>query len=151
MRGKTCGRSKARKRDLWVDRGDAVGHLSDRGNEGRQAGGNVNRRLEQPGHRRCRARAGAARLRRGHLALDVSVQAAIVELIRRLQAERGLSLLFITHNLPLVRSIADDVVMHEGAICEQGTVSEVLQAPKDRYTAQLRADAPKMTVAVGDG
>ena len=137
MRGKTCGRSKARKRDLWVDRGDAVGHLSDRGNEGRQAGDH------------CRAR--AARLRRGHLALGVSVQAAIVELIRRLQAERGLSLLFITHNLLLVRSIADDVVMHEGAICEQGAVSEVLQAPKDRYTAQLLADAPKMTVAVGDG
>ena len=53
--------------------------------------------------------------------------------------------------LPLVRSIADDVVMYEGAICEQGAVSEVLQAPEDPYTAQLLADAPKMTVAVGDG
>ncbi len=85
-------------------------------------------------------------------ALDVSVQAAIVELLRRLQAERGLSLLFITHNLPLVRSIAGDVVvMHDGKICERGSVSGVLEAPKDAYTVQLLADAPKMAAAVGDG
>jgi peptide/nickel transport system ATP-binding protein len=85
-------------------------------------------------------------------ALDVSVQAAIVELLRRLQAERGLSLLFITHNLPLVRSIADDVVvMHEGRICERGAVSDVLLAPKDPYTAQLLSDAPTMTVGADGG
>ncbi len=85
-------------------------------------------------------------------ALDVSVQAAIVELLRSLQAERGLSMIFITHNLPLVRSIADQVVvMNNGRICERGTVSEVLEAPKDAYTAQLLADVPKMTVAVEEG
>ena len=85
-------------------------------------------------------------------ALDVSVQAAIVELLRRLQAERGLSLLFITHNLPLVRSVADDVVvMHDGKICERGGVSDVLEAPKDAYNVQLLTGAPKMAVAVGDG
>jgi peptide/nickel transport system ATP-binding protein len=83
-------------------------------------------------------------------ALDVSVQAAIAELLRRLQAERGLSLLFITHNLPLVRSVADHVaVMNAGRICEQGTVSEVLQAPKDPYTVQLLTDAPRIAVAAG--
>ena len=60
----------------------------------------------------------------------MSVQAAIVELLLRLQAERGLSLLFITHNLPLVRSIADDVtVISAGEICERGPVSQVLSAP----------------------
>jgi peptide/nickel transport system ATP-binding protein len=81
-------------------------------------------------------------------ALDVSVQAAIAELLRRLQAERGLSLLFITHNLPLVRSVADDVaVMNKGRICEHGPVGEVLAAPRDPYTVQLLADAPKMTAA----
>jgi len=85
-------------------------------------------------------------------ALDVSVQAAIVELLRRLQAERGLSMIFITHNLPLVRSIADHVVvMNDGRICERGTVTEVLEAPKDAYTTQLLADVPKMTVPVGEG
>ncbi len=85
-------------------------------------------------------------------ALDVSVQAAIVELLRGLQHQHGLSMIFITHNLPLVRSIADHVVvMNDGRICERGTVTEVLEAPKDPYTAQLLADVPKMTVAVGEG
>jgi peptide/nickel transport system ATP-binding protein len=76
-------------------------------------------------------------------ALDVSVQAAIVELLLRLQAERGLALLFITHNLPLVRSIADDVtVISAGAICERGPVTQVLAAPSHAYTRQLLADVP---------
>jgi len=84
-------------------------------------------------------------------ALDVSVQAAIIELLRGLQAERGLSLIFITHNLPLVRSIADQVVvMNGGRICETGTVGQVLQNPKDSYTAQLLADVPKLTTPVGE-
>jgi len=83
-------------------------------------------------------------------ALDVSVQAAIVELLRGLQAERGLSLIFITHNLPLVRSIADQVVvLNQGAICEAGPVAEVLHSPKHPYTAQLLADVPKLETPVG--
>jgi len=76
-------------------------------------------------------------------ALDVSVQAAIVELLLRLQAERGLALLFITHNLPLVRSIADDVtVISAGQVCERGSVTQVLTAPSHDYTRQLLADVP---------
>jgi peptide/nickel transport system ATP-binding protein len=76
-------------------------------------------------------------------ALDVSVQAAIVELLLRLQAERGLALLFITHNLPLVRSIADDVaVISAGQVCERGSVTQVLTAPQEPYTRQLIADVP---------
>jgi peptide/nickel transport system ATP-binding protein len=78
-------------------------------------------------------------------ALDVSVQAAIVELLLRLQAERGLALLFITHNLPLVRSIADDVtVISAGEICERGPVEQVLTAPSHSYTRQLLADVPSI-------
>jgi peptide/nickel transport system ATP-binding protein len=78
-------------------------------------------------------------------ALDVSVQAAIVELLLRLQAERGLALLFITHNLPLVRSIADDVtVISAGQICERGAVTKVLTAPAHDYTRQLLADVPSI-------
>jgi peptide/nickel transport system ATP-binding protein len=73
----------------------------------------------------------------------VSVQAAIVELLLRLQAERGLALLFITHNLPLVRSIADDVtVISAGQVCEHGPVTQVLTAPQEPYTQQLIADVP---------
>jgi len=84
-------------------------------------------------------------------ALDVSVQASVVELLRQLQAERGLSLIFITHNLPLVRSIADQVVvMNAGKVCERGPVEQVLEDPQDPYTVQLMADVPKMTVAVGE-
>jgi peptide/nickel transport system ATP-binding protein len=84
-------------------------------------------------------------------ALDVSVQASVVELLRGLQAERGLSLIFITHNLPLVRSIADQVVvLNEGVICEAGPVAEVLHSPKDPYTTQLLADVPKLETPVGE-
>ena len=84
-------------------------------------------------------------------ALDVSVQASVVELLRQLQAERGLSLIFITHNLPLVRSIADQVVvMNAGKVCERGPVEQVLEDPQDPYTVQLMADVPKMTVAAGE-
>jgi ABC-type dipeptide/oligopeptide/nickel transport system ATPase component len=61
-----------------------------------------------------------------------------------LSRRAGLPLLFLTHNLPLARSIADDVVvMQAGAISEEGSVNDVLRAPKDPYPAQLLADAPK--------
>jgi peptide/nickel transport system ATP-binding protein len=79
-------------------------------------------------------------------ALDVSVQAAIVELLRRLQQERGLSLLFITHNLALVRSIAQEVVvLHEGRVVEHGPTDTVLSHPVDEYTIRLLEDVPKLT------
>jgi peptide/nickel transport system ATP-binding protein len=84
-------------------------------------------------------------------ALDVSVQASVVELLRGLQAERGLSMIFITHNLPLVRSIADQVVVvNDGTIVESGSVIEVLESPRDPYTTQLLADVPKLTEPVGE-
>ena len=79
-------------------------------------------------------------------ALDVSVQAAIIELLRRLQRDRGLSILFITHNLALVRSIAQEViVLHEGRVVERGPTDAVLSHPTDEYTIRLLADVPKLT------
>ena len=64
-------------------------------------------------------------------ALDVSVQAAIVELLRRLQRERRLAMIFVTHNLALVRSIAQTaVVFQEGRIVDAGDVDRVLDAPQ---------------------
>ena len=83
-------------------------------------------------------------------ALDVSVQAAIVDLLRRLQQSQNLTLLFITHNLPLVQSLADTTaVMTAGRIIEVGPTERVLQRPAEEYTRNLLADAPKM-LDVGD-
>src|SRR5215467_13002830 len=84
-------------------------------------------------------------------ALDVSVQAAIVELLGNLQRDLGLSMLFITHNLPLVRSIAQRVaVLHQGTIAELGDVGQVLGTPEQPYTRQLIADTPSLEVAVAE-
>ena len=78
-------------------------------------------------------------------ALDVSVQAAIVELLHRLKVERGLTLILITHNLALVRSLADDVViLRDGVIVEQGP--EVLDHPSSEYALQLLSDVPSLSL-----
>jgi peptide/nickel transport system ATP-binding protein len=76
-------------------------------------------------------------------ALDVSVQAAVLELLQELQRDLRLSMLFITHNLGVVACIADSVlVMDRGSLCETGTVSEVLAEPSHDYTRRLLAAAP---------
>jgi peptide/nickel transport system ATP-binding protein len=78
-------------------------------------------------------------------ALDVSVQALLVEQLRRLQRERGLSLLFITHDLAVVRSLAQHVVVLEaGRTVESGPVDSVLTAPSHPYTKKLLADLPDL-------
>jgi peptide/nickel transport system ATP-binding protein len=83
-------------------------------------------------------------------ALDVSVQAAIVELLGRLRAEMGLSLLFITHDLALIRTIADRVaVMTEGRIVEQGPVERIFSSPGADYTRKLLGDTPSIEIALG--
>ncbi len=83
-------------------------------------------------------------------ALDVSVQAIIVELLRRIQRERQLSMLFITHNLALVRSIAQSaVVLRAGAIVESGPISQVLEHPADPYTIRLMEDVPRLRTGRG--
>jgi peptide/nickel transport system ATP-binding protein len=83
-------------------------------------------------------------------ALDVSVQAAIIELLGELRREMGLSMLFITHDLALIRTIADRVaVMHRGRIVEQGSVDEILTTPDADYTRELLANTPSIEVALG--
>jgi peptide/nickel transport system ATP-binding protein len=78
-------------------------------------------------------------------ALDVSVQAAIIDLLRELRTSMGLSLLFITHNLALIRTIADRVaVMTEGRIVELGPTAQVLERPSAPYTQQLLANTPSI-------
>lgn len=71
-------------------------------------------------------------------ALDVTIQAQIIGLLRRLQGERQMSMVFVTHDLKLVREIADRVaVMYASRVVEEGAVSEVLAQPRHPYTRAL--------------
>ncbi len=80
-------------------------------------------------------------------ALDVTVQKEILKLLRQLQAETGMGMIFITHDLGVVAEIADDVaVMHNGEILESGTVRDILSHPKHPYTQGLLACRPPMDV-----
>jgi peptide/nickel transport system ATP-binding protein len=80
-------------------------------------------------------------------ALDVSVQAAVLDLLAELQRELGLALLFITHNLGVVASIADRVaVLERGRICEEGPAQSLLQTPEHAYTRRLIDAAPTLSV-----
>jgi peptide/nickel transport system ATP-binding protein len=82
-------------------------------------------------------------------ALDVSVQAAILDLLLNLRAELSLSLLFVTHDLGVVTTIADEVlVLNRGRICETGPVSKVLKDPEAEYTKQLLRAAPSISTAI---
>jgi len=77
-------------------------------------------------------------------ALDVTVQAQILKLLEELQARLGMAMLFITHDLGIVRKIADRVcVMLKGRIVEEGPVEEVFRAPQHAYTQRLLAAEPK--------
>lgn len=78
-------------------------------------------------------------------ALDVTVQKTILELLKRLQADRKMSIVFITHDLGLVSGFADRVlVMNKGKIVEEGTVSEIFHAPRQPYTRGLLACRPPL-------
>lgn len=75
--------------------------------------------------------------------LDVSVQAVVVELLRRLQREQRLTMIFITHNLALVRTIAQQVVvLNDGHVVEVGPTDELLSRPKADYTMSLLEAVP---------
>jgi len=93
-------------------------------------------------------------------ALDVTIQAQILALLARLNRERNLATILITHDLGVVAEVADRIlVMHEGRIVERGSLDEIFYAPKDSYTRRLlgavvRLDQPpppKPTSTTGDG
>ena len=71
-------------------------------------------------------------------ALDVSVQAQILNLLMDIQDDLGLGILFISHDLAVIASICDKIiVMHNGDIIESGTVKDVLGNPQSKYTKSL--------------
>jgi microcin C transport system ATP-binding protein len=84
-------------------------------------------------------------------ALDVTIQAQILKLLKSLQARYGMALLFITHDLGIVRKMADRVcVMTKGQIVEQGPVAEVFDRPQHSYTQHLLSAEPKGRPAAAD-
>jgi peptide/nickel transport system ATP-binding protein len=78
-------------------------------------------------------------------ALDVSVQGSIVALLEELRKSRGISMLFVTHNLALVRSIAARAqILQAGRVVESGPVVEVMDNPREDYTKRLLANSPRI-------
>ena len=81
-------------------------------------------------------------------ALDVTIQARILDLIRKIQKERGLSVIFITHNLGVVAKVADYVnVMYAGKIVEKGTADEIFFDPRHPYTWGLLSAMPDLNTS----
>ncbi|MEU9456207.1 ATP-binding cassette domain-containing protein [Streptomyces sp. NPDC048277] len=77
-------------------------------------------------------------------ALDVSIQAQVLNLLSDLRAELGIGYLFVTHDLAVVQQVTDDlIVMHRGRVVERGTTDEVLTAPGHDYTRGLLAAVPR--------
>ena len=78
-------------------------------------------------------------------ALDVTTQAQILDLLRKLQRERGMAIMLITHNLGVVAEMADDVVvMYLGRVVEQGNVDDIFHDPKHPYTKALLQSIPSI-------
>ena len=76
-------------------------------------------------------------------ALDVTIQAQIIRLLKRLNETTGMTILFISHNLRVVKEICSRaIVMKDGRIVEEGTIEEIFRAPKEDYTKNLIAAIP---------
>ncbi len=84
--------------------------------------------------------------------MDVSVQAAVLELLEELRTELGLALVFISHDLGVVAAVADYVlVLHGGVVVEEGPVASVLTQSAHEYTQRLLAAAPRLPRASAAG
>ena len=82
-------------------------------------------------------------------ALDVTIQAQILKLLKDIQARRGLSFIFITHDLAVLRDFCDRaLVLYQGAVVEEGEVETLFTFPREVYTRQLRDAAPIPEIAL---
>lgn len=80
-------------------------------------------------------------------ALDVTIQAQILELMRELKEKLGMAIIMITHDLGVIAEMCDEInVMYAGRICERGTAEEIFYNPRHEYTKGLLRSIPKMTV-----
>lgn len=78
-------------------------------------------------------------------ALDVTIQAQILDLLQQLQEEKGMTIQFITHDLGVISEIADEVmVMYAGKVCEKGAAEQILQSPLHPYTVGLMESIPRL-------
>ena len=85
-------------------------------------------------------------------ALDVTIQAQILDLLRRLQKDLGMSIVFITHDLGVVAEFATHVVvMYAGKVVEKGTAEQIFASPLHPYTRGLLASVPPLGASRGDG
>ena len=81
-------------------------------------------------------------------ALDVTIQAQILDLMQELGREYGLTMLFVSHDLAVVRHLADRIiVLYRGRIVEEGTGEQLFTAPKETYTQQLLSAIPGHSMA----
>ena len=81
-------------------------------------------------------------------ALDVSIQARILDLLARLQAETGVALVFISHDLGVIHHVSDDIaVMRAGEVVEYGSADAVFDDPQHPYTRELLAAVPRIDPA----
>jgi len=77
-------------------------------------------------------------------ALDVSIQAQVLNLLADIREQTGVAFLFISHDLAVVRQLCDDaVVLHRGRVVETGQVDQILEAPREEYTQRLIASIPR--------
>ncbi len=84
-------------------------------------------------------------------ALDVTIQAQILKLVKNLQEQNGTAIIFITHDLGVVAEVADDVVvMYAGKVIEYGDVFEIYEKPQHPYTQGLMSSVPSLTDSKGD-
>jgi peptide/nickel transport system ATP-binding protein len=80
-------------------------------------------------------------------ALDVTVQAEVLELLRELRDDRGMAILFVSHDLAVIAELCDRVaVMRAGQVLETGPVGQVTVAPRHEYTRELLAAVPRLEV-----